>query len=245
MVTSPQNRVFLSAHWRWLVMLNWEVEPALLQRHLPYGTELDFFNGSTFVSIVGFLFQKTRLLGLPIPGHTHFEELNLRFYVRRQEQDESRRGVAFISELVPKRAIAVIARRFYNENYLAVPMKHDVVYHSERKTVKVRYDWKSKQQWNHLRASADAPPKPLVDGSLEQFIAEHYWGYSQQRDGSTFEYRVQHLPWQVWPAAEVEFACDVRNLYGEHFQETLSRQPDSSFIADGSPVTVSFPRRIK
>lgn len=245
MATSPLDRVFLSAHWRWLVMLNWKVEPELLRRHVPYGTEIDFFNGSTFVSIVGFLFQKTRLLGLPVPGHTNFEELNLRFYVRRQEPDECRRGVAFISELVPKRAIALIARKFYNENYSAVPMKHDVAFQSDQEMINVRYDWKSKGQWNHVSALANAPPKPLAEGSLEHFIAEHYWGYSQQRDGSTFEYRVQHPPWQVWKADDVEFECDVQNLYGEHFHTTLSRRPDSAFIADGSPVTVSFPRRIK
>ncbi len=95
MTRTSLQRVFLSAHWRWLTMLNWEVDPQLLQKHVPFGTELDFFKGSTFVSIVGFLFQKTRLLRLPIPGHTSFEELNLRFYVQRQEQDELRRGVAF------------------------------------------------------------------------------------------------------------------------------------------------------
>ena len=245
MAKSPLDRVFLSAHWRWLVMLNWEVAPELLRHDVPHGTELDFFNGKTYVSIVGFLFQKTRLLGMPIPWHTHFEELNLRFYVNRRENEENRRGVAFISELVPKRAIATIARKFYNENYTATAMKHDVNYDSRRETIRVRYDWRSKEKWNHIRAQANSPPKPLVADSLEQFIAEHYWGYSQQRDGSTFEYRVRHPSWQVWRADESEFSCDVLNQYGDRFQETLSRTPDSSFIAVGSPVTVSFPRRIK
>ena len=245
MATTPLNRVFLSAHWRWLTMLNWEVDPELLQSRVPHGTQLDFFHGATYVSVVGFLFQRTRLLGLPIPGHTNFEELNLRFYVCREEGGELRQGVAFISELVPKRAIAAIARKCYNENYVAVPMRHEVKYDSDADTIQTRFDWQARKRWNHLAAAGITSSQPLEEGSLEQFIAEHYWGYSGQRDGSTFEYRVQHPPWRIWQATELEYLCDVDQLYGAEFQATLSRPPDSAFIADGSSVTVSFPRRIR
>ena len=79
-----QARRFLTAEWRYLVMLNYQIEPDLLRPFLPQGTELDSWQGQTFVSIVGFNFLNTRLLGLPIPGHINFEELNLRFYVRRK-----------------------------------------------------------------------------------------------------------------------------------------------------------------
>jgi uncharacterized protein len=101
---------FLRAEWRDLVMLNYEIDPDLLRSRIPAGTELDSWNGRTFVSIVGFRFLETRVLGVPIPFHRDFNELNLRFYVRRLAGDEWRRGVVFVKEVVPRRAIAWIAR---------------------------------------------------------------------------------------------------------------------------------------
>jgi hypothetical protein len=104
------------------------VDPAQLQKYAPSGTELDSFDGKTYVSLVGFRFCRTKLLGkVPIPFHTEFEEINLRFYVRRREADEIRRGVVFIAEIVPKRAIAYTARWFYGENYVRRPMTHLVL----------------------------------------------------------------------------------------------------------------------
>ena len=107
-------------------MLNYVVDPRLIMPLVPAETEIDFENGETFLSVVGFLFLDTRLLGLPIPLHRDFEEVNLRFYVRRKSADTWRRGVVFIRELVPRRAIALVARTFYGENYVAVPMKHEI-----------------------------------------------------------------------------------------------------------------------
>ena len=112
---------FLTANWRYLAILNYTVDPRLLAPFVPLGTEIDFENGETFLSVVGFLFLDTRLLGLPIPLYRDFEEVNLRFYVRRKSADTWRRGVVFIRELVPRRAIALIARACYGENYLAGP----------------------------------------------------------------------------------------------------------------------------
>ena len=97
---------FLTADWRYLAMLNYVVDPRLIGPLVPPGTEIDYEDGQTFLSIVGFLFLDTRLLGLPIPLHRNFEEVNLRFYVRKKSADTWRRGVVFIRELVPRRAIA-------------------------------------------------------------------------------------------------------------------------------------------
>jgi Uncharacterized conserved protein (COG2071) len=113
--------VFLTAEWRALAMLNYEVDASLLRHFVPAGTELDCWQGKTLVSLVGFRFLKTRVLGIPIPFHRNFDEVNLRFYVRRAEATEVKRGVVFIREIVPRRAIAAVARAFYNERYLALP----------------------------------------------------------------------------------------------------------------------------
>jgi uncharacterized protein len=105
-------------------MLNYAVEPSVLGPYVPAGTELDLWRGIAFVSLVGFLFADTRLLHIPVPRHRNFEEVNLRFYVRRNVNGEARRAVTFIRELVPRAAIAFVARRVYNEPYLALPMRH-------------------------------------------------------------------------------------------------------------------------
>ena len=120
-------RVFLSAEWRDLVMVNYEVDAKLLNDYVPPGTVLDSFDGRTYVSLVGFQFRRTSLFGaLPVPFHRDFEEINLRFYVRHKEGNEDRRGVVFIAEIVPKWAIAKVARIVYGENYIRLSMKHRV-----------------------------------------------------------------------------------------------------------------------
>lgn len=231
------GRVFLSAEWRDLVMLNYEVDPALLSRYIPQGTSLDSFRGKTYVSLVGFRFCRTRLLGrFPIPFHTNFEEVNLRFYVRRKEGGEERRGVVFIAEVVPKRAIVAVARVFYGENYVRCPMKHKI--ETEGTVNRVEYQWRVNGRWCKMSVKTLGLPQPAVEGSLEQFITEHYWGYSKQRGGGTVEYRVEHVSWKVWATAEARFEGDARALYGKGLAAILRRPPESAFVADGSPVLV-------
>jgi uncharacterized protein YqjF (DUF2071 family) len=231
-------------------MLNWEIDPNIVAPLVPFGTEIDFHQKKTFVSVVGFMFLNTRVLGIPIPFHRNFEELNLRFYIRRVEPASSgaeptiKRGVGFVSELVPRWAIATTARWAYNEKYDSVPMRHAILGGSPNGPIEVEYQWKHHGCWNRISATGQDQAKPADEGSLEQFIAEHYWGYSGQRDGTTLEYQVKHPPWNVWPAVDVQFDCDVARQYGDQFSDTLSRKPDSAFIADGSSVTVSRPRRI-
>jgi uncharacterized protein len=243
-VGSDSRPVFLSAEWRDLVMLNYEVAPALLARRVPPGTILDSFEGKTYLSLVGFRFCNTKLVGaFHIPFHANFLEVNLRFYVRRGKADESRRGVVFISEIVPKRAIAATARFVYGENYICLPMSHRVS--ADGPTRMAEYRWKPGSSWCTLKAEgAGVPVQPEVD-SLEQFITEHYWGYSTQRGGSTLEYRVSHVPWRVWPTTRAEFDGDCSALYGRELAAVLERPPDCAFIAEGSPVVVHRGERLQ
>src|SRR6185295_4061969 len=115
------GRTFLTAEWRYLAMLNYEIDPAVLSPLVPRGTELGRWNGKTFVSMVGFLFLNTRVMVLSIPFHCDFEEINLRCYVRHRAADGWRRGVVFVKEIVPRAAIAWTARWLYDENYVALP----------------------------------------------------------------------------------------------------------------------------
>lgn len=238
------KRVFLSAEWRDLVMLNYEIEPGLLSRYVPPGTCLDSFNGRTYISLVGFRFLRTKLLGrFPVPFHTDFDEVNLRFYVRRNEGSGDRRGVVFIAEVVPKHAIAATARVVYEENYTCLPMRHHI--ETEEFGKAAEYQWRINDQWCRLSARTVGAPQHPQAGSLEQFITEHYWGYSTQQSGHCVEYNVSHVPWLVWATTAARFEGDASSLYGREFGQVLQRCPDCAFVADGSPVIVFRAQRIE
>ena len=234
------SSIFLTAEWRSLVMLNYAVDRAILDPLLPRGVELDLWEGGALVSMVGFLFLECRVLGMPIPFHQDFEEVNLRFYVRRKVDGEWRRGVVFVREIVPHRAIALVARVAYNEPYIALPMRHDVPKHSGE----FSYDWKFGGRWNSLSARTRGNADPIAPGSAEEFIFEHYWGYTAQRDGGTIEYQVEHPAWRVWQTETSSLDCDVATLYGAQFAEPLRAAPHSAFVAEGSAVCVRVGGRI-
>ena len=222
---------FLTAEWRDVVLLNWEVQPGLLSGYIPTGTELDLWNGRAFLSLVGFRFLNTRVLRFPVPFHVNFPEVNLRFYVRRVVNGEIRRGVVFLKEIVPRACIALVARRLYNENYVAAPMSHRIEMHGGQTSV--QYNWEV----------GDGDYREMAVDSHEEFIAEHYWGYCRQRDGRTVEYRVRHPRWQTVTVSDFALDCDARALYGQILGEPLLSPPVSVLLAGGSQVEVGFGRR--
>lgn len=231
---------FLTAEWRHLAMLNYTVDPAVLAPYVPTGTVLDLWQERAYVSLVGFRFLDTRVLGLPLPGHRDFDEVNLRLYVRRPHPDGDRRGVVFIKEIVPRQAIAAVARWLYHENYVAAPMRHHI------DDTRVEYGWADHGRWCRLAVKTTGPAAALEAGSEAEFIAEHYWGYSAWPDGSCMEYQVAHDPWQVRAVDEAVFeAADIASLYGPAFAPVLAAPPTSAFLALGSPVRVYAGQKIR
>lgn len=244
-MSAGQRRAFLTAEWRYLVMLNYDVAPAVLHALVPRNTELDLWNGRAIASVVGFRFVRTRLLGAPIPLHRNFDEVNLRFYVKHvTASGEIRRGVAFVRELVPRAAIAMIARLAYNEPYLAVRMRSTAPAEPVEAPGRVSYEWKTGTRWQEVAATARGVPTLPSPASEEEFITEHFWGYTRQRDGGTVEYEVRHPRWRVWAATDPSLVADVPRLYGSSFARALAAEPASAFIAEGSEVTVYRPRRL-
>ena len=243
---------FLTAEWRHLAMLNYEIDPTVLLPHVPAGTHLDDWQGRTFVSVVGFLFLNTRVFGVAIPWHRNFEEVNLRFYVRRKAGDGWRRGVVFVKEIVPRAAIALTARVVYGENYVALPMGHRIddengyaaagppaSSRDDKSNPKaVSYTWLFRGRENRLALTVGGDADQAAEGSEAEFITEHYWGYARRRDGLTMEYQVEHPRWRIARAVTAELDCDVEGLYGSEFVEFLQTPPASAFLADGSEVTV-------
>jgi hypothetical protein len=154
-----------------------------------------------------------------------------------------RRAVVFIRELVPRWAIAAIARWMYNEPYLSVPMAHAIDLDG-RAGGTVAYRWQHHGRPFALGAGVSGPAQPLVPGSEAEFITEHYWGYTRQRDGGTLEYEVAHPRWAVWTADSARFEGQADRLYGPDFARILAGRPQSAFVAVGSPVSVFRGRRL-
>lgn len=237
---------FLSAEWRDLVMLSYAVDPALVAPHVPPGTELDTWQGTTYVSLVGFMFLRTRVFGCTIPWHRDFEELNLRFYVRRPGRadephvgpDGFKRGVAFLKEIVPRAAVAFVARKLYGERYEAWPMRNRRTPPTADAPGEIAYGVRFARAWHELGLRYRGEPAPLVPGSEAEFIAEHYWGYVAGPGRPTLEYRVEHPPWRVWPGEAPRLELDVAGLYGPEFAAALAGPPRSAFLAEGSAVAV-------
>jgi uncharacterized protein YqjF (DUF2071 family) len=250
------ERPFLTACWTDLLLLNFAVPADVIARAAPPGTEPDLHNGRAYISIVGFRFRNVRVLGIPIPGHTNFDEINLRHYVKRTDGGETRRGVVFVREIVPRRAVAIIANRLYYENYITRPIRSRIAIAGSELAVgdTIEYAWASagrprkddpafeaNRLAGRVAGSLAVPPA----GLLEEFIVEHYWGYARGRDGRTREYRVAHPPWRVAAAADVTWSCEVAATYDGPFAEYLSVPPASAIIADGSAIQVFRGRRVK
>jgi uncharacterized protein YqjF (DUF2071 family) len=230
-------RTFLTAEWRKLIMAQYTVDPVILAPLLPAGTELDLFEGNCYVSLVGFLFDRVRVKGLPIPFHMRFEEINLRFYVLRRLKDGSiRRGVVFVREFVPRSAIAVVARKIYEESYEVLPTSHSIK--RVGNSLDVRYSWLFRRKWQTLSVEAFPVAQPLAPESEEAFIFEHYWGYTRRTRGGTSEYEVRHPSWEIYPVVRHRIYVDFGAVFGADFA-ALNRQPPSSvLLAEGSAISV-------
>lgn len=233
---------FLTAEWRKLAMVNYAISPELLRPFVPKHTELDLFEGQCFVSLIGFLFDKVSLLGVPIPFHTTFEEVNLRFYVKHRGADgQWKRGVTFVKEIVPKYAVSWVANAVYHEPYVTMPMRHQ--WETLNGQLSVSYEWKL-NQWHRMQLIADATTVPMIAGSLEEFITEHYWGYTKYNESSTFEYGVEHPRWEIYPVKTHTVEVDFEKVYGSTFGFLSNQSPHSALLAEGSAIVVKSAKKL-
>ncbi len=232
---------FLQAEWRKLAMVNYAVDPNLLASYLPAKTEIDLWNDTCYISLVGFMFKNTRVKGFKIPFHINFEEVNLRFYVRYKDNDTWKRGVVFIKEIVPRAALTFVANTVYGENYQTLPMLHSWVERDNELTVE--YKWK-KKKWHSLQIKTAGKTVPIIPGSEEEFITEHYWGYTKISNTKTAEYEVKHPKWEVYPMHDYRVDVDFAAVYGSEFNFLKNEKPRSVFLAEGSAISVMQGRKI-
>jgi len=227
---------FLTAEWRKLAIANYSIDKNLLTPYLPVGTELDLWNGTCYVSLIGFLFKNTRLLGFSIPFHANFEEVNLRFYVKYKDGENWKRGVVFIKEIVPKFALSVVANTIYNENYETMPMTHSWSETEDERIVE--YRWRCKNNWQSFEVTANKSLSEITAGSEAEFITEHYWGYARYNATKTNEYEVRHPKWAQYKVKDFKITVDFGLVYGTTFEFLNSQQPVSVMLAEGSDISV-------
>ncbi len=233
------SNTFLKANWENLVMANYEVEPSILTPYLPNGVELDFFNNKTYVSLVGFMFKKTSLFGVPIPFFGSFEEINLRFYVKRIEGKKIKKGVVFINETVPFKIVALLANKLYKEHYISIPTKNSIQI-GEHKNI--QYDWKMNEKWNSIKVQSDINKYKIEPSSIEEFIFERYFGFTKLSPSSTQEYRIHHPKWNTHKILNYTIDCDFGPMYGNAFADLNNQAPNSIIMAEGSEVRVNWKR---
>ncbi len=231
-----QKSTFLTAQWLNLIFANYEIEPKILKKYLPFGTELDLWQGKCFVSVVGFDFRETAVLGIKFPFHTNFEEVNLRFYVRYKDGNNWKRGAVFIKEIVPRAMITFIANTLYKENYATHKTKK--LWQITDNELLIRYEWLNKKHWNLIEVKAEKEKQNIIADSEAEFITEHYWGYAKANEDQTTEYEVVHPKWQIHAVKDYRIEADFVDLYGENFSFLVDTPPSSVFLADGSPVAI-------
>jgi uncharacterized protein len=232
--------VFLKANWENIIMANYEIDPEILIPFLPKGVELDLFNGKCYISLVGFMFKKTKLFTIPIPYFGTFEEINLRFYVVRKEENNIKRGVVFINETIPYPIVAWMANKLYKEHYTVVPTKHEII--KENNSQKVKFEWLLNKKWNSIYVESTIKSAAMQPNSLEQFIYEHYYGYTKVDENKTEKYKLQHPSWNTYEVVNYTIDCDFEAMYGKTFSVLNQTEPTAVFIAEGSSIAVEWKR---
>lgn len=226
----------LRAEWNNIIMANYAVPKELLLPYVPYKTELDFFESETYVTLAGFMFLNTQMLGFDIPFHSNFEEVTLRFYVKSTRGLAAKRGVVFIKEIVPKYAITLLANTVFGQNYMTLKMKsfhQDMGDHME-----TAYEWKHLDKWNKLTAKAGKRSTPIRQNRFNEFIADHYYGFRKNGETKTYQYEVEHELWETFNVIDYSVNCDFGSLFGNEFSILNKEKPKSVFMLKGSEIRI-------
>lgn len=241
--TPSKKRSFMHAEWNDLIFINYEIHPQFLEKYVPKGTEIDLWNGKCYISLIGFMFEEVKIMGLKVPFHINFEEVNLRFYVKRCDEGVWKRGVVFIKEIVPKHAITFVANTLYNEQYQTLPMRHKRT--SDDDSLLFKYEWKKNLFWNSISVETQKELSPITENSEAEFISEHYYGYTVSPSKKTVEYEVTHPKWQQYIVRNFDINVDFETVYGKEFAFLQNLKPASCFVAKGSKITIESKKILK
>ena len=237
----------LVADWQNPLLFSWTVDPAVLQPITPAGLELDYWQDSTYVSLVGVRFESVRVFGLPAPPRA-YDEINLRFYVRRPAAGgDPQPGVVFIRQAVPHRLTAFVARACYGEPFIAAPTAHQFDPPAPGPAGlprRVEYRLFRRGRWHEFWAEADYAPETPAPGSLAEFLTRRYWGYNGKPRSRSRAYRLTRPDWPVRPASHWGITPDFSDVYDAPLSTSMREAPASILLATGSKAAVSMPSRL-
>ena len=225
----------MTCEWRNLLFVNYQVPAEILEPYLPPHAELDYFNGKCYVSLIGFQFKNVTAAGIPVPFHTDFEEINLRFYVKRHVGDKWRSGVVFLREIVDRPALSVLANTLFNENYQTAPTTQMVI--KGDLDLQAKYSWKHQKTDYSIWVQAENIPTTVAEKSEDEFLIHRLWGYGQQDDETTVEYNINHPRWSIFPIKNYEVSVDFLQ-FGTPFSILNDKKPQSVLLADGSEIEI-------
>jgi uncharacterized protein YqjF (DUF2071 family) len=226
--------IIMTGRFPHIIQLAFAVEPSLLNAYLPPYTELDFFKGNSYISLVGLQPLDLKVYGIPVPWFRHQAQVNLRFYVRRRiSRGTWRHGVVFIRQIIPHHLVAWGARLFFNEA-IETQRLDPTIEEIGAEALQVQYSWKSEEQRHYVRTAFRQQPLYAAPADEQDFFVDRHWGYCRQRDGSCLEYRFDHPPWKTYTAFDVDTAAEVGNFYGSRFADILHRRPDFAYGSRGS-----------
>tara|TARA_B100000809_G_scaffold118758_1_gene117075 strand:- start:46028 stop:46750 length:723 start_codon:yes stop_codon:yes gene_type:complete len=236
------NKVFLKANWLRLASANYIIDPAILDKHIPNGTLLEAHNGKHYVSLVGFRYCETRLLNIRVPYHHIFEEINLRFYVKREISPGNWRSeVAFAKLFFPKKALTLVAKYIYKENYETLNMRHSW---TEKENHLLTSYGLHKKNWHNFEIQSDKKSRKVASDSSEFFFSKHYWGTSQIDHRSSTVYEIEHPDWEAYDIVDSNVSFDFNTIFGSEFKHLTNTQPDSVHLFKGSEVIVNKKKNI-
>lgn len=231
-------RTLLTADWTNLIVATFETDKKLLEKYLPYNTELNDWNGRYYMSLLGFMFSKPVLAGIPSPFYRSFEEVNLRFYVRYRNKTGWQNAVVFIKEIAPSPVIGLAAKWLYHENFISLPMKHH--FSADETQRQTAYYWKIKNRWNYLELTTGLTAVEPQQHSLESFIRDQYYACTKSGQKKTYAFEIEHRRWNIYPGLSFAMLLDAGYIYGKEFSDSFQK-PCSSFLMDGSGTNISYP----
>jgi hypothetical protein len=224
----------MTASWKRLINMTYAVSPELLLPHVPAGVTLDCIDGKAFVGLVPFSFENVTMNRLRIPFHQSFPEINLRFYVKHRLG----RGVVFLRECAPKRAVVWLARKKYNEPYCCKKMKEKVRMFTDG-TFSVAHSLWSNGIKNTVEVTARTTPVFPDKNSSAHYFKELELGFGIAHNKQTMLYRIHHPEWEVFPVVSYALNMNFGAVFGEKWAFLSAEKPLDVSLVKGSAVTVA------
>ena len=245
-MSKSDRKTLYAAEWREIVVINFEIDPKLLRNFIPPKTELDFFNETSFVTLMARACKNVKPYGWPIVFAKSIDQILLRFYVKRKVGDTWRRGVCLIRDYLPKRKASFFLNWMFKHSFTQVPIKRTSSNFESGLPTQlptVEYQWTTGDYVNHIKVNARSQMRQQEQETKESFVLDHHYGYTV-KEGKTYEYYVEYSPWAMWDAQSGSFDCDTENVFGRPFVRALKQRPASVFLARGSDVIIYRPTEI-